>query len=111
MADDVQRRCQKAIAPIVAQYLSTPSHERNEMVLTKLILAALGDLDVLSEGAYEFIDQVRACIISAMTDEHDVAPEAEIVGALTRKGFIVAERPEAVLPNHRRKRDSGVRRA
>lgn len=86
--EDLDTRCRQAIAPIVAQFLSTPSEERNETAFAKLIVAALGELDALSENAYEYVDQVRACIISSMTDARDVTPETAIVAALKREGFV-----------------------
>jgi hypothetical protein len=92
-AADFEARCRQAIAPIVRDFLTKESGERDDMALTNRILTALGEQDALTESAYEHRDNVRACIIISLGRGHREPPEVAIVDAMRAKGFVGFERP------------------
>jgi hypothetical protein len=94
-APNFEARCRQAIAPIIGDFLAKKPEERDDVALTNRILTALGEQDALTESAYEYGDDVRACIIAALGRDHGEPPEVAIIAAMRAKGFLGREGRDA----------------
>jgi hypothetical protein len=88
---DLEARCREAIAPIIGDFLAKKSDERDDMALTNRILTVLGEQGALTERAYEYRDDVRACIIASFGRDRGTPPEVAIIAAMRKKGFLDRE--------------------